>query len=300
MGLKGELIESVSAIVQKMYQLLIQKDLDLVEINPLGINSTDEVMALDGKIAVNDNALGRHAELVTLASTLSNSGQFTPARNDYNSPGVQPIPQTHSSVIVPQPIQLKWTDTEGNIGILCNSTCLAAATLDLVYQAKGKPGSCLIVDGYASWDLPSLSSPIQQLQNGLKQMTETQGIQVVLVNILSSAAASEAVAEVIANYLRSKVGEMPMLSTTDRTERPTGALSRAYLEHNKRNSSVQKKSASASRLPHFVIRIVGGKIGGKIEATKHSLASLPVHWIDNLDQAVEQTLSLAKLALKKS
>src|SRR4028118_754338 len=73
MGLQGNLIESVSGIVQKMYQLFVQKDLDLVEINPLAISSTGEVMALDGKITVNDHALGRHSELATLASKIANS-----------------------------------------------------------------------------------------------------------------------------------------------------------------------------------------------------------------------------------
>lgn len=65
-GLEGKLIELVSNIVEKMYQLFIEKDLDLVEINPLGVSPTGEVMALDGKVSVNDRALGRHLELVNL------------------------------------------------------------------------------------------------------------------------------------------------------------------------------------------------------------------------------------------
>lgn len=72
MGLQGQLIQAVSAIVEKMYDLFIQKDLDLVEINPLGIRASGEVMALDGKITVNDNALVRHADLVEMALTIAN------------------------------------------------------------------------------------------------------------------------------------------------------------------------------------------------------------------------------------
>jgi succinyl-CoA synthetase beta subunit len=62
MGLQGQLIASVSKIVEAMYQLFIQKDLDLVEINPLGVSPSGELMALDGKVVVNDAALGRHPD----------------------------------------------------------------------------------------------------------------------------------------------------------------------------------------------------------------------------------------------
>jgi succinyl-CoA synthetase beta subunit len=68
MGLEGKLILSVSAIVEAMYKLFIQKDLDMVEINPLGVSPQGEVMALDGKVIVNDAALGRHPDLALLAS----------------------------------------------------------------------------------------------------------------------------------------------------------------------------------------------------------------------------------------
>jgi succinyl-CoA synthetase beta subunit len=206
MGLQGNLIELVSGIIQKMYQLLVQKDLDLVEINPLAISSKGEVMALDGKITANDNALGRHSELANLGSS---NGRSNRDQQRF----------THRLT------ELNWTDTEGNIGILCNSTCLAAATLDLIYQAKGKPASCLIVDGYASWDLQAVASPVQQLQDALQQIVETDGIKVVLVNILSSTAASEEVVDVITTYLLSKVGETPVLSEVDWEQRRMSLVS---------------------------------------------------------------------------
>ncbi len=50
MGLRGELIQTVSSVVEKMYRLFLEKDLDLVEINPLAVSARGEVMALDGKI----------------------------------------------------------------------------------------------------------------------------------------------------------------------------------------------------------------------------------------------------------
>jgi len=277
MGLQGNLITSISSIVQKMYQLFVEKDLDLVEINPLGISSRGEVMALDGKITANDNALGRHPELATLASTSSNSD------TDQQKP---------TSKLT----ALNWSDGEGNIGILSNSLCLAATTLDLVYQAKGKPASCLIVDGSASWDLPAASSPVQQLQEALQQITEANGIKVVLVNILSSPVASEEVAEIITNYLLSHFGETPLPRVTELTQKPTGLTSRSLREPSNSNRTLPRRTSSVNQFPSFVIRVVGGNF----DSAKESLAKIPVHWIDNLDEAVAKAISLTKSPVKNS
>jgi len=65
MGLSGALIQSVSAIVEKMYHLFVQKDLDLVEI--AGCRSTGKLMALDGKVTVNQRAIARHSDITLMA-----------------------------------------------------------------------------------------------------------------------------------------------------------------------------------------------------------------------------------------
>lgn len=263
MGLQGNLIETVSGIIKKMYQLFLEKDLDLIEINPLAINSNGQVMALDGKISANDLALGRHSELVTLGKPNGNG----------KSPKIESEKLT----------ELNWTDTEGNIGILCNSTCLAATTLDLIYQAKSKPASCLIVDGYASWDLQTNASGIKQLQDALKHIVATEGIKVVLVNILSTAEASAEVAEEIATYLLTRAGELSW-------DKPT-TMSHSLKEHHNGTKTLERSSAHLTKLPHFVIRIVGGKM----DFTKEALAAIPVHWIEDLDLAVAKAISLSKL-----
>jgi succinyl-CoA synthetase beta subunit len=126
MGLQGQLIESVSTIVEKMYRLFVQKDLDLVEINPLGVSSDGKVMALDGKIAVNDDAIERHQDLELLVSKIA----------DPKKP-----PSTWKTELT----RLNWLTKEGNLGIICNDTSLAMATLDLVSEAKGKSCECLVL-----------------------------------------------------------------------------------------------------------------------------------------------------------
>lgn len=276
MGLQGQLIESVSGIVQKMYQLLIEKDLDLIEINPLGISSTGELMALDGKITANEKALGRQPELATFASNIT-----------YKNAKQQQL--TH------QLTELNWTETEGNIGILCNSICLAATTLDLVYQSQGKPAICLIVDEYSSCNMQPEASPVQQLQEALQQIVETDEIKVILVNIFSNSVAGEKIADVIATYLLARFGEPSRFSESNWVETPNSLVSYSSQERSNGNGKgiLLERSANVTQFPQFVIRLVGGKF----DLTKEGWAAIPVHWIDDLDKAVAKAISLSKSAL---
>jgi succinyl-CoA synthetase beta subunit len=270
MGLRGHTIGAIVRIIQKMHELFVRKDLDLIEINPLGISIRGEVMALDGKISVNDNALGRHSELMRLVSTIEEG-------------------DLDSNQVACQFTRFNGATTEGNIGIICNGTCLATATLDLIYKTEGKPARCSIVGEDGSGEMSSVAFPRQQLQAALEQLTQASGIKVVLVNILGSAAACEAAIEVITHYLMTHAEETPVLSTADRIERPTGTTSRTR-RHSSSPTQTEQRSFSPSRsLPHFVIRTLGGDMA----LVKEHLVAIPVHWMDNLDEAVAKAISLA-------
>jgi len=182
MGLKGELINTVSAILEKMYQLFIQNDLDLVEINPLGISPSGTVMALDGKITVNDDALARHPALLALLEKAN--GQPMPSQN------VAPVPM----------------ESDGQIGILCNGAGLTMATMDLVCQAGGKPASFLNIGGETQWNA-SAAAMRDHLGKGLEQMTQTRQVRVLLVNLVSSLIPCDEIADVIAAFLKRRVRE---------------------------------------------------------------------------------------------
>ena len=262
-----------------MYQLFVQKDLDLIEINPLGISAAGEAMALDGKITVNDFALGRHSELTDFA--LSNDNGNGNAR--------QLLPRSKLT-------ELNWTETGGNIGIICNSNCLAATTLDLVYKAEGRPAKCLIVEDYASWDKPSLFSPVQQLQTALELLWETKGLQVIIINIVSNSTASEEVAEVIANCLLALVEDKPSLSREEEEQVIANVMASSRRKSSKTNSSTKRKQKSLTQIPQFVIRLVGGNC----QSAQKRLADIPVHWTDELEQTVEKAISLAESTVSSS
>lgn len=182
MGLQGQMIQSVSAIVEKMYHLFVQKDLDLVEINPLGVSSTGELMALDGKVTVNEQAIGRHADIAVMAEKIAS-----------RTNGRQPAAEIG-----------RWNevDKSGTIGILGNGAGLLMATLDLVTEASHKkPAACLNVGHGRNTD-SSAPNFCDRVAQGLEFLSQDKNIQVILVNILSSVPTALEIAEFIAEFVQ--------------------------------------------------------------------------------------------------
>ncbi len=179
MGLSGHLMTNVSTVVEKMYYLLVEKDLDLVEINPLGIGATGDVMALGGKIAVNDGALGRHPDLAKLSPT---------PLLDLGYPPLMVQPTVH---------------TDGVVGIVCNGSGLTMATMDGFYHSGGKPKVFLNLgsETHHHWQTETLCDRLMQGLTALKE----QGIQVVLLNLVSGVVSGEAIAQALLQSL----SEMP-------------------------------------------------------------------------------------------
>lgn len=178
MGLQGDLINAVSDIIEKMYRLFLDKDLDLVEINPLGVSATGQVMALDGKVTVNDTALGRHPMLAALDERLDKK-----------------------TTLDRFPEVLATIDTDGHIGILCNGAGLTMATMDLVSQAGGKILHFLNIGGetYHNWQPEVLC---QRLEKGLELVARNKQIKVILINLLSGTVPCDAIAQTLSKFLQ--------------------------------------------------------------------------------------------------
>jgi len=199
MGLQGKLVQTVSDILEKMYRLFQEKDLDLVEINPLGISASDEVMALDGKVVVNDESLARHLDLGTLLELTDTTA--TQPRN--------------------APIAM---DPNGQIGILCNGAGLTMATLDLVCDGGGKPAYFLNIGTETHWNL-SPEVLRQRLEKGLEQMAQMKSVRVLLINLVSGLIGCDDSAQVISTFLRRRqrqlrsVNEIHSDSFTTQTSR---------------------------------------------------------------------------------
>ncbi|ACK64617.1 ATP-grasp domain protein [Rippkaea orientalis PCC 8801] len=261
MGLEGKLIHAVSSIIEKMYQLFREKDLDWIEINPLAVSPTGEVMALDGKIAVNDSALPRHQDLLDLLT----SQQSKASSMTLTSGKAEPWP--------PILQHLRSTSSKGEVGIISNSWGLALTTWDLLVKQKGKPDCAFVM-----LEKKPEKSIIEQFSLALAQAMQLTHLQVILINILGSPETAEAIAQAIADYYEPYSKQ----KNEDRLPRPTGANTS---ERQGRRQN-QTRSLSVTEPLPLVVRLVGGDI----DAIKQHLSGLTIYWQEDLETAITQTL----------
>ena len=188
MNLSGKLICSVAEIIAKMYRLFSETDLDLIEINPLGINERGELMALDGKISINDNALARQPIL----DTLSFSQQQQQA-NYHN------LLRTNKDFSQISWRWLDWYDSTGEVAIICNSFDSALLTWDLLKQGRATPARALLIENSLT-EVDDLSLYSQKFLEALIEIENVAGIKAILVNIWETDAVNRQIIETINDY----------------------------------------------------------------------------------------------------
>ncbi|MBW4446165.1 MAG: succinate--CoA ligase subunit beta [Spirirestis rafaelensis WJT71-NPBG6] len=187
MGLQGAMMQSISTVMEKMYQLFVEKDLDLVEINPLGVSSSGSVMALNGNIRVNDRAIARHPDIAAMAEKIGTRHPGNHTNGHFRD----------------------WDGIEmhGKIGILGNGAGSVMATLDLVTNAGGKPGLCLNLRHAFPTDTPATTFG-HRLTKALKILAADKSIQVILINLLGTIPQPPEVAETIVAFLQHDKSEL--------------------------------------------------------------------------------------------
>ncbi len=152
LGLTGVLFKSFCALLQKLYALVMEKDLLLAEINPLAVTAGDRLVLLDAKVEVDSSALYRHKELAQL---------HDPSEDD---PLEAEAKKYH----------LNYIRLEGNIGTMVNGAGLAMATMDIIKQAGGEPANFLDVGGGANAEM---------IENGFRLLLSDPDVGAILINI---------------------------------------------------------------------------------------------------------------------
>jgi succinyl-CoA synthetase beta subunit len=148
----GDGAHSALVIMRKLFQLFIEKDLQLAEINPLVLTSAAEVIALDGKITVDDNALMRQPDL----EDLRDMKEENLAEIDAKEKG------------------LAFIQLDGDIGCMVNGAGLAMATMDMINIFGGKPANFLDVGG---------SSNPEKVVHAFRLILAEGKVKAVLINI---------------------------------------------------------------------------------------------------------------------
>ncbi|MGB2923866.1 MAG: ATP-grasp domain-containing protein [Limnothrix sp.] len=176
MGITGELVPALSRIIEKMYNLLVAKDLELVEINPLGINQANELMALDGKITVHDTAIRKHPDLASLGDRLATN--LSAAHED-------------------RPLYWEHDAQGGDIGILCYGVGSAALIWDLLHETKGHPACCWILGPRDQGRVFSPHELESQIKTILKQIQTQPQIKVLLLNLVADSSINQTILETL-------------------------------------------------------------------------------------------------------
>jgi succinyl-CoA synthetase beta subunit len=173
MGLTGAVASKVADVATKLFHLFEDLDLDLAEINPLIVTTGDDVLALDGKITVNDDALGRQPRF---------KGEVEKHLVD--------LPERERKA---KRLGLNLVELDGNIGIICNGAGLTMATMDMVKNFGGQPGNFLDAGG---------GSDQEKTLQALEIVHDNPAVKVILLNILGGITACDEVAGALVQFLQ--------------------------------------------------------------------------------------------------
>lgn len=154
----------VSKAISAIYRVFEEEDCSLAEINPLVITEGGEVIALDAKLDLDDNALFRHAE--------------NQERLD--------IEDEEPLEIEADRCDVSYIKLKGNIGCMVNGAGLAMATMDIIQMAGGMPANFLDVGGRAN---------TETIANGFKIILKDSGVRAILINIFGGIMRCDRVAQ---------------------------------------------------------------------------------------------------------
>ncbi len=180
LGLPVDSIPKALQFVTQLYQLFIDKDASLAEINPLILTKQGDVLALDAKINFDDNALFRHPELKALRD-LDEEDPFEVEASSYG---------------------LNYVKLDGTVGCMVNGAGLAMATMDIIKLAGGKPANFLDVGGGAKKD---------QIVNAFKILTSDPDVKAVLINIFGGILRCDVLAQGVVDAATDLHLELPIV-----------------------------------------------------------------------------------------
>ena len=168
-----ELIDSVSDVILKLYEVFVKEDATLVEVNPLVLTEDGQILALDGKITLDENADFRHE------------------REDMERDALDPLEAKAKAM------DLNYVKLDGEVGIIGNGAGLVMSTLDVVAyagEANGgvKPANFLDIGGGASAEV---------MAAGLDVILNDPQVKSVFVNVFGGITACDAVANGIVGAL---------------------------------------------------------------------------------------------------
>ncbi|WP_299527263.1 ADP-forming succinate--CoA ligase subunit beta [uncultured Lutibacter sp.] len=164
LGLSGGALKEMIKFVTSLYTAFVKSDASLFEINPVLKTSDDKILAVDSKVALDDNALYRHKDLAELRDLREENEIEVEA----NAAG------------------LNYVDLDGNVGCMVNGAGLAMSTMDLIKQSGGEPANFLDVGGTAD---------AKRVEIAFRIILKDPNVKAILVNIFGGIVRCDRVAQ---------------------------------------------------------------------------------------------------------
>jgi len=190
-GLAEDVRDEAAEVLAKLAEVASSEDATLIEVNPLIVTADREVVALDAKVTIDNNALYRHEELAAIDAESVEDPQEAMAREK----------------------GLTYVKLDGNVGILANGAGLCMSTLDVVAQAGGAPANFLDAGG---------GSKAEAIVDALTVITSDQKVTAILFNIFGGITRCDEIAKGIVEASGELDLDVPLVVRLDGTNSEEG------------------------------------------------------------------------------
>ena len=191
MGLSAVQVRQLGKIMSGLYRLFRDKDLSLIEVNPLIIDKAGNLLALDAKINADDNALFRHPDLAAM-------------RDEAQEDPTEAAARKHD---------LNYVTLDGNIGCMVNGAGLAMATMDVIKLCGGSPANFLDIGGGAK---------AEKVATAMRLILSAEHLEAILVNIFGGIVRCDEIAQGIIAAVREVGVGVPVVVRLEGTNVETG------------------------------------------------------------------------------
>jgi succinyl-CoA synthetase beta subunit len=189
LGLTGPQVGQFGKIAHALYRLYLERDASLVEVNPLIVTADGDLLALDAKINIEDNALFRHPDLAALRDASQEDAMERKAAEH----------------------ELNYVSLDGNIACMVNGAGLAMATMDLIQLHGGKPANFLDVGGGATKE---------RVATAFKLVLSNPKVSAILINIFGGIVRCDMIAEGIIAAVKEVGVSIPVIVRLEGTNAP--------------------------------------------------------------------------------
>jgi succinyl-CoA synthetase beta subunit len=178
LGLTGKANKEMVAFVTSLYNAYNDIDASMFEINPVLKTSDDKILAVDGKVGLDDNALYRHPDLLALRD----------------------LEEEDPTEVEAGAYDLNYVKLDGNVGCMVNGAGLAMATMDIIQLSGGQPANFLDVGGTAN---------AERVEKAMRIILKDPNVKAILINIFGGIVRCDRVAQGVVDAYKN-IGEIPV------------------------------------------------------------------------------------------